>query len=94
MAAAVLVLFLPGLVWVLYSKNKDHDIVEMMADAIGISISLMAMIAMLFFYAGLSFSPLLIGIIFGGLALAVLIKLIRMKGQISKQTLKIGRAHV
>ncbi|HSM25292.1 MAG TPA: hypothetical protein VK856_10550 [Anaerolineaceae bacterium] len=93
-AAAVLVLFLPGLVWILYSKNKDHDIVETMADAIGISVSLMAIVAMLFFYAGLSFSPLLIGIVFGGLVLAVLIKIFRMKFQISRQTLILFSATI
>ena len=51
MAVALVVLFMPGLVWILYLNNKDHDIVESLADAIGISISLMAIFAMLFFYA-------------------------------------------
>ena len=89
MAVALVVLFMPGLVWILYLNNKDHDIVESLADAIGISISLMAIFAMLFFYAGLSFSPFLIGILFGGLSLAILIKVLKNKIQISRQTLML-----
>lgn len=78
LGVALLVLFLPGLVWQLIFKNDQRDLLEQSADAMGLSISLMSIVAMLFFFAKIRFTGWLLGLI-GLLLVACVIYLIIRK---------------
>ncbi len=71
------ILVIPGLVWLLLFKKDRWDVPEKIADSIAISISLMTIIAMLFFFSGWYFSGTLILVLFillDGLTIFFLIK--------------------
>jgi len=94
LAIAVLILFLPGLVWHLFFKNDHRDILERATDALGLSVAFIAILAMLFFYAGLRFSAILIGLLFFLLAAVVIFKLGTGKIQMNRQVAWLAGAMV
>jgi hypothetical protein len=69
---AAIVLFLPGLAWILWSYHNGRDWVERIADALGLSIALAAILGMLFFFAGLKFFWWILLILYLACFLAVL----------------------
>ncbi len=70
-ASAMLVLLLPGLLWVIF-KNDGRDLVERLADSIGLSISSMAILGMIFFFLDWRFSGGLIAVLLTSMALVAL----------------------
>jgi hypothetical protein len=60
LSMAILVLFLPGLVWIVWFPGSYRDPVERIADSLGISLSIIALMGMLFFFTGWRFSSPLI----------------------------------
>ena len=67
LAAAALVLLLPGAVWELWLPRTGtvlRDFIEGIADAIGLSVALTAIAGMIFFFTGGQFSGLLVFILF------------------------------
>ena len=71
------ILLIPGAVWLLLFKQDQRDLPEKIADSIAISISLMAIIAMLFFFGDQFFSGTLIlslFILLDGITIFFLIK--------------------
>jgi len=82
-ASALLVLILPGLLWVIF-KNDGRDPVERLADVVGLSISSLAIAGMLFFFLGWRFSGGLITVIFVSLALVALYFLVKQRGHIQR----------
>lgn len=54
--AGAIVLFLPGIAWLALFLDPDKDVFENLADALGVSISLIALLALLAFIAGLRIS--------------------------------------
>ncbi|OJX38374.1 MAG: hypothetical protein BGO78_10265 [Chloroflexi bacterium 44-23] len=74
---AFFVLFLPGMVWVTWRNSHDKDMVEQLADAVGISIALIASIALIFYLAGWKFNGLILFLFFAFGLLAVLAALLR-----------------
>lgn len=93
-AVAILILCLPGLVWLLLVKKNHHDILEKVADTIGLSISMMAILAMIFFYAGLRFSGILIGVFIIILAAIVIFRIIKTKFTLNRQVALLAGAIV
>lgn len=55
--ALVAVAFLPGLTWLAWERRPGRDPLEYMADALALSLSLVALFGLLFFQWGLRFSP-------------------------------------
>ena len=72
LSMAVLVLFLPGLVWVIWLPGSNRDLVERIADALGITLSIIALFGMFFFFAGWKFSAPLIYLLTAFCLLAIL----------------------
>jgi len=70
-ASAMLVLLLPGLLWVIF-KNDGRDLVERLADSIGLSISSVAILGMIFFFLDWRFSGGLIAVLLTSMALVAL----------------------
>ncbi|MBE0686430.1 MAG: hypothetical protein IH585_10555, partial [Anaerolineaceae bacterium] len=83
-ATAILVLTIPGLVWILFFKNDGRDLVERLGDIIGLSISSMAILGMIFFFLGWRFSSGLIVVLFVVLALVALFLLIKHRANIHR----------
>ncbi|PKN82534.1 MAG: hypothetical protein CVU46_17990 [Chloroflexi bacterium HGW-Chloroflexi-8] len=81
--AAVIVLFLPGMVWIAWTKPNGRDWIERFSDALGISIALISIIAMLFFFLGLQFSWLILFVLYSAclvfLVAAILMKQLQVK---------------
>jgi len=73
--AALLILLLPGLAWLVWSRTR-RGFLALLADAVGISVSLTALTALAGFYLDSRFTrPLLIGL-YGLCALVLLIGLV------------------
>jgi len=83
-AVAAQVLFLPGLIWIMVFKYDQRDIVERLADLQGLSISIMAILGMLFFFLGLRFSGGFLVLLFVILIGAVFYLLIRQPINLNK----------
>lgn len=69
-AAAVLVLI--GLTWIVWTPKSGRDPIERLADAVGISISIIALVGMLFFFAGLNIPGWFIAFVLFGCFLALM----------------------
>ncbi len=82
-ASAMLVLMLPGLLWVFF-KNDGRDPVERLADIVGLSISSLAIAGMIFFFLGWRFSGGLISVVFVSLTLAALYFLVKHRVRIQR----------
>jgi hypothetical protein len=87
-ATAILVLTLPGLVWILCFKNDGRDIAERLGDMIGLSISSMAILAMSFFFLGWRFSGGLIVVLIVIMAIIALYLLIKHQAQFQRVHLR------
>jgi hypothetical protein len=83
-AVAAQVLFLPGLVWVLFFRNDHRNIVERLADIQGLSISIMAILAMLFFFLKWRFSGGFLVILFCLLILTVFYFVLKQRINLNK----------
>jgi hypothetical protein len=83
-ATAILVLTLPGLVWILSFKNNGQDVAERLGDIIGLSISCLAILGMIFFFLGWRFSAGLIVVLYVVLALVALYLLIKHRADIHR----------
>ncbi|MBW6472686.1 MAG: hypothetical protein K0B14_06130 [Anaerolineaceae bacterium] len=81
-ATSILVLTLPGLVWILCFKNDGRDVAELLGDVIGLSISSMAILGMLFFFLGWRFSGGLIVVLLVVLVIMALYLLIKYRANI------------
>jgi len=87
--AAIIVLFLPGMVWIAWSKPKGRDGVERISDALGISIALISMIAMLFFFVRLQFSWLILFILYTVCLVFLIAAILKKQLQVKKTDLLI-----
>lgn len=65
LSVAGLLLFLPGLALLIWLPADGRDALERAADALGISLSFIALIGMLYFFAGLHFTSLSIYLFYG-----------------------------
>lgn len=83
-ATAILVLTLPGLVWILFFKNDGRDLAERLADIVGLSISSMAILGMIFYFLGWRFSGGLIVVLFVALVIMALYLLIKHQARIQR----------
>jgi hypothetical protein len=83
-ASAMLVLTLPGLLWVLLFKNDGRDLVERLADIIGLSISSLAILGMIFFFLGWHFSGGLITVLFVSMAIIALYLFIKHRADLQR----------
>lgn len=81
---AILVLALPGLVWFLCFKNDGRDVAERLGDMIGLSISSMAILGMIFFFLGGRFSAGLIVVLLVILAIMALYLLMKHRADIQR----------
>lgn len=79
LAVACLVVFVPGLVWVLWANSPKQDGVEKLADASAISLATIALFGMIFFFAGWKFSSLIIFLLLAAFGLALIASLLRRK---------------
>lgn len=79
LAVTVLVVFLPGLVWVLWTNSSKQDGIEKLADAVAISVAVIAILGMIFFFSGWQFSSLTIFLFLAALGLAFLAALLSRK---------------
>jgi hypothetical protein len=68
--AAAVVLCLPGIAWLAWTGDPEKDFFERLAEALGLSISLAALAALVLFLAGLSLPGAAVVAIYGLLALA------------------------
>ena len=76
---ALIVLFLPGMVWVAWTQTSDKDIVEQLADAAGISVALIAIVGLIFYLGSWQFNGLILFLIFAIALLAFLAALLRRR---------------
>jgi len=83
-ATAILVLTLPGLVWILSFKNDGQDVAERLGDIIGLSISCLAILGMIFFFLGWRFSAGLIAVLFVVMGIVALYLLIKHRADIHR----------
>lgn len=67
---AVVVLFLPGAVWVVWRHPADQDGLEQLAEALGLSIALTALGGLLFFILGERLSGGDLRVAYAGLGIA------------------------
>ena len=81
---AILVLIPPGLAWMLLFKNDQRDLVEGLADSIGLSVSIIAILAMVFFFLGWQISGLLVVFLIVVLVLSALILFGKQRKKITK----------
>jgi len=87
LAAAALVLLLPGAVWELWLPRTGtvlRDFIEGIADAIGLSVALTAIAGMIFFFTGGQFSGLLVFILFSVSFVAVAAALLLGRGELPR----------
>lgn len=87
LSVAGLLLFLPGFALVLWLPADGRDALERTADALGISISFFAIIAMLTFFAGWHFNPSSIYLFFGFCFIAVAAALLSGRVRITRKNL-------
>jgi hypothetical protein len=71
--AAAIVLCLPGITWLSWGADPHKDLIEQLADAVGLSIALTSLAALGLFLAGLSLPGTAVILIFGLLALAAIL---------------------
>lgn len=64
----ILVLLVPGLAWLISFKKDDRDLAERLADALGISVSLLALLSMVFFFMKIELLSFFLVVLFGFLA--------------------------
>jgi hypothetical protein len=83
-ATAILVLALPGLLWILSFKNDGRDVAERLGDMIGLSISSMAILGMIFFFLGGRFSGELIVVLLVILAIMALYLLMKHRADVQR----------
>lgn len=81
---AILVLTLPGLVWILCFKNDGRDVGERLGDIVGLSISSLAILGMIFFFLDWRFSAGLIVVLFVVLAIITLNLLLKRRAEIHR----------
>jgi len=82
--AAFIVLFFPGLVWVVWSYHDGRDWIERIADALALSISIIAITGMIFFFFGFQFSWLFIFISFAICFLLIILAFLKKQVQIRR----------
>jgi len=68
LAAGAMVLFLPGLAWLAFFWDPEQDTYERLAEALGLSIAMSAVIALLANLLGLRLTPISVVVIYGILA--------------------------
>lgn len=83
-ASAMLVFTLPGLLWILIFKNDGRDPVERLADMIGLSISSVAILGMIFFFLGWRFSGGLITVLYASMAIIALYLIIKRRAELKR----------
>ncbi len=74
---ALIVLFLPGMVWVAWTQSDDKDMVEQLADAAGISVALIAIVGLIFYLEDWQFNGLILFLFFAIALLAFLAALLK-----------------
>ena len=87
LSVAGLLLFLPGLALLLWLSADGRDALERAADALGISLSFIALIGMIYFFAGLHFTSLSIYLFYGVCFIAVAAALLGGRVHFSRQNL-------
>lgn len=83
-ASAMLVFTLPGLLWILIFKNDGRDPVERLADMIGLSISSVAILGMIFFFLGWRFSGGLITVLYASMTIIALYLIIKRRAELKR----------
>lgn len=83
-ASAMLVFTLPGLLWILIFKNDGRDPVERLADMIGLSISSVVILGMIFFFLGWRFSGGLITVLYASMAIIALYLIIKRRAELKR----------
>lgn len=81
LAIALVVVFLPGLAWIAWSKRNQRDLLELLADAAAISIAAIAFFGLLFFLARWQFSALIIFLLYMLCLLAFIAGMLRRRIQ-------------
>ena len=82
--ATFIVLFFPGLVWIVWSYHDGRDWIERIADALGLSISIVAITGMIFFFFGFQFSWLFVFICYAICLLFLIAAFLKKHVQIRK----------
>ncbi len=83
-ASAMLVFTLPGLLWILIFKNDGRDPVERLADMIGLSISSVAILGMIFFFLGWRFSGGFITVLYASMTIIALYLIIKRRAELKR----------
>jgi len=86
-AIAILVLVFPGLAVTLITRRDQRDMVEKLADTIGLSVALVALLGMIFFFLDWRFSGVLVGLIFTSLAAFSFYLLYKRRNELKKKHL-------
>ena len=68
LAAGAMVLFLPGLAWLAFFWDPEQDTFERLAEALGLSVAMSAVIALIANLLGLRLTPISVVVIYGILA--------------------------
>ena len=68
LVAGVIVLFLPGLAWMAFFWDPEQDTFERLAEALGLSIALSALIALVAYLIGLQISAVFVILLYGLMA--------------------------
>jgi len=87
--AAVAVLCLPGTAWLAWTADPEKDLIERLAEVVGLSIALAALAALGLFLAGLRLPGPALAAIYGLLALAAFLGMVRRR-RIRGLTAKAG----
>lgn len=83
-ASAMLVFTLPGLLWILIFKNDGRDPVERLADMIGLSISSVVILGMIFFFLGWRFSGGFITVLYASMTIIALYLIIKRRAELKR----------
>ena len=89
LSIAVLVLFLPGLVWIVWFPGSNRDPVERIADSLGITLSIIALLGMIFFFIGWRFTSPLIFLLTALWLLAISVAFLSGRIQLNWKTIRI-----